>query len=489
MEPVSDREGSQGFVRSQLDEILAREITAFIDVDSDAAMISFNLATISCITIIVEREREIKQYADFPPERFDEESFTSELVDIGLDKDDYLETAVSSSLSTGYISNSDNGELKAEMPAFMMAGFLDSMFPGMQGLNLIAFVLQMNHEVNSGRKTLELAKQSFESTLKTRGVSVTKDHAAQIASEMAKGVQQAVSLQSKEISTQLKKENLNRLSRFIRTRKKRTGEYREKVKIKDVFDKGPSKAELEVEKQEIRKAEELARKAADLARQLAEKDEKIKEAEEAAHELAQQFKLFEEKEKALELAREEAKIAKRKAMQLEAREAEMAEKEARLKALEEEIRQKEAQAQRQEQERQKVAEEQKEAGLPGDDDDIESRIAAFEQELAMPCPLCANGKVEEKTTEKGKVFFTCNQKGCRFVSWDKPYHFECPLCKNPFLTEIEMPAGEKGLKCPRASCSYTQKNMLNPKQNMAAAAEAAKPKKKKKKIVRRRKRR
>jgi len=482
MEPVPGSESSQEFVRGQLDEILAREITSFIDVDSDAAMISFNLATISCITIIVEREREIKQYADFPPERYNKESFTSELVDIGLDKDDYLEAAISSSLSTGYIRSGDDGELKAEMPAFMMAGFLDSMFPGMQGMNLIAFVLQMNHEVNSGRKTLELAKQSFETTLKTRGVAVTKDHAEKRASEMAEGVQQAVSVQSREVSTQLKKENLDRLSKLIKTRKKR-GEYREKFKVQDVFDKGPTKEELEAEKKEIQQAEETARKAADLARQLAEKDGKIKEAEESARELAQQLKDLEEKEKALASAREEARIAKEKAAALEAREAEMAEKEARLRVLEEQIRQKEEQTRMQDEEQKTAQKEQ----LPGDDDDIESRIAAFEQELAMPCPLCAQGKVEEKTTEKGKSFFSCNQRDCRFVSWDKPYHFECPLCKNPFLTQMDV-QGEKGLKCPRASCSYTQNNLLEPKQHMAAAAEAAKPKKKKK-IVRRRKRR
>ncbi len=483
MEPVPGGEGSQEFVRSQLDEILAREITAFIDVDSDAAMMSFNLATISCITLIVEREREIKQYPDFPPERYHRESFISELVDIGLDKDDYLEAAIASSLSSGYIGSRENGELKAQMPAFMMAGFLDSMFPGMQGLNLIAFVLQMNHEVNSGRKTPELAKQRFETSLKTREVAVTKDHAEKRASEMAEGVQQAVSVQSREVSTQLKKENLDRLSKLIKTRKKR-GEYREKFKVQDVFDKGPTKEELEAEKKEIQQAEETARKAADLARQLAEKDGKIKEAEESARELAQQLKELEEKEKALESAREEARIAKEKAAALEAREAEMAEKEARLRALEEQIRQKEEQTRMQDEEQKTVQKEQ----LPGDDDDIESRIAAFEQELAMPCPLCAQGKVEEKTTEKGKSFYSCDQRDCRFVSWDKPYHFECPLCKNPYLIEFTTPSGTPGLKCPRASCTYSQENLQPPVQHMAATA-AAEAAPKKKKLVRRVKRR
>lgn len=481
MESTFASDDNQAYVRSQMDEILAREITSFIDVDSDMAMMSFNLASISCVTIIVEREREIKQYADFPPERYNKESFVSELVDIGLAEDEYLIQAVNSCFKFAYISSDDKGDLKAEMPAFMMAGFLDSMFPGMQGMNLIAFVLQMHDEVNSGRKTLELAKDSFESSLKTRGVAVTKDRATERATEMASGVQTVATEQSRKISTKLKKENLNRLSKAIKTRKKRGGEFQEKVKIQDVFDKGPSPEELEAQRLEIQKQEEAAKKAAELARELAEKDEKIKEAEEAAQDLAAQLKALDEKEAALASAREEARAAKEKAEALEAKAAEMAEKEARLREMEEKVRQMEEAAKQREEER-------KRGEQTGADDDIESRIAAFETELSMPCPLCKTGEIEEKVTEKGKAFFSCNQSDCRFVSWDKPYHFQCPLCKNPFLTELALPDGGKGLKCPRAACSYTQNDLLEPSQHMAVEAEAAKPKKKKK-LVRRKKRR
>jgi len=471
----SGNEMDPSFVTMQLDEILTREITSFIDVDSDAAMMSFNLATISCITIIVEREREIRQYADFPPERFVLDSFTSELVDIGLERDDYLETAIRTCLKGGYISEAENGDFKAEMASFMMAGFLDSMFPGMQGMNLIAFVLQMNDEVTSGRKTLELAKQSFESTLKSRGVSVSRDHAEKRASEMASGAQKATA-QAKEISQKLKKlkkENINRLSTLMKTRRKRSGEYTEKLQVTDVFDKGPSKEEIAAQKAAMERAEEIARKEADLARQLAEKDEQIKQAEEAAKKAAQQLKELEERELALKAAQEKAEA-------FAAREAQMAEREARLNALEEKFQQQEEAQARQEQKT--IVQEEKFKT----EDDIESRIAAFERELAMPCPLCGKGEIVEKTTEKGKQFFSCTKLDCRFVSWDKPYHFECPLCKNPFLIEMQATGDIKGLKCPRAACSYTQNNLIDPKQNMASTAAGLQPKKKRRVVRRKR---
>lgn len=475
----SGNEMDLSFVTMQLDEILTREITSFIDVDSDAAMMSFNLATISCITIIVEREREIRQYADFPPERFMLKSFTSELVDIGLERDDYLETAIANCLKGGYISENENGDFKAEMASFMMAGFLDSMFPGMQGMNLIAFVLQMNDEVTSGRKTLAFAKQSFESTLKSRGVAVSRDHAEKRASDMASGVQKATG-KTKEISQKLKKlkkENINRLSTLMKTRRKRSGEYTEKLQVKDVFDKGPSKEEIAAQKAALERAEEITKKEAELSRQLAEKDEQIKQAEDAAKKAAQQLKELEERELALKAAQEKADA-------FAAREAQMAEREARLNALEVKFQQQEEAQARQEKE--PIAPPVQVEKIKIEEEDIESRIAAFERELAMPCPLCDKGEVVEKTTEKGKQFFSCTKSDCRFVSWDKPYHFECPLCKNPFLIEIQATVDIKGLKCPRAACSYTQNNLIDPKQNMASAASSLQPKKKRRVVRRKR---
>jgi ssDNA-binding Zn-finger/Zn-ribbon topoisomerase 1 len=480
MDEKHDQELDPGFVRDQLDEILAQEITALLDIDSKSAMLSFNLASIACITLIVEREREIRQYPESPPERYTKESFIHELTEIGLERDMILEKAVLLVLNNGYISIDTKGLLKAEMPSFMMMGFLDNMFPGMPGMNLIGFVLQINEEVNSGRKTLELARESFKATLKTRGVLVTKDTAEKKAAEIAAGIG-AMPGQTREIALKLKQDNLDRLSKLIKTRRKRSMDSAGQLHIKDVFDKGPSREELEAEK-----AEEEARKAAAFARELAEKEEKIKQAEAAAKEAAKQLEELEQREKELIQAREEAERAKQKAAELEAREAEMAEKEARLKALEEKLKQEEEKRHIEEEKaaESKEAEETEEDALS--DEDIESRIAAFESDLTMPCPLCKQGEIVSKTTEKGKEFFTCTSPGCRFVSWDKPYHIECPLCKNPFLTEIVVPTGEKGLKCPRASCSYRQNNLSDPKLNMAQTVAGSYPKKIKK-VIRRKK--
>ncbi len=46
----------------------------------------------------------------------------------------------------------------------------------------------------------------------------------------------------------------------------------------------------------------------------------------------------------------------------------------------------------------------------------------------MPCPKC-EGKIIEKKTRKGKIFYGCNNyPKCDFASWDKPLSKPCPEC-------------------------------------------------------------
>jgi hypothetical protein len=117
------------------------------------------------------------------------------------------------------------------------------------------------------------------------------------------------------------------------------------------------------------------------------------------------------------------------------------------------------------------------------EDLIEQKIRQFEEELAMPCPICGLGKVLSDTTEKGKTYYHCSDENCRLISWGKPYNMACPVCKNPFLIEAPEPDGQIGLKCPRATCMYRKKNALS-----VLSGEEAAPEKRKKVAVVRKKR-
>lgn len=66
----------------------------------------------------------------------------------------------------------------------------------------------------------------------------------------------------------------------------------------------------------------------------------------------------------------------------------------------------------------------------------------------MDCPLC-DGKIVEKPTRRGKVFYGCNHyPKCKFASWDKPTGEMCPECGKYLIEKKDK------IKC--SECDYTQ---------------------------------
>ena len=71
-----------------------------------------------------------------------------------------------------------------------------------------------------------------------------------------------------------------------------------------------------------------------------------------------------------------------------------------------------------------------------------------EEKEIMDCPNC-EGKIVEKTSKRGKVFYGCNNfPKCKTASWDKPTGHLCPECKS-LLVE-----SKTGIKC--SSCDYKE---------------------------------
>lgn len=90
------------------------------------------------------------------------------------------------------------------------------------------------------------------------------------------------------------------------------------------------------------------------------------------------------------------------------------------------------------------------------DDDIAARIAAFEKQLSLVCPICKANSLKEEKTAAGKLFYSCASPSCNFISWGRPHLMACPRCKNAFMVEVEDNAGKLFLKCPRATCQHRQ---------------------------------
>lgn len=64
----------------------------------------------------------------------------------------------------------------------------------------------------------------------------------------------------------------------------------------------------------------------------------------------------------------------------------------------------------------------------------------------MPCPKCG-GKIVEKKTKKGKIFYGCNNyPKCKLATWDKPTGELCPKCGGVLLENKD------NIKC--MECNY-----------------------------------
>ncbi len=70
-----------------------------------------------------------------------------------------------------------------------------------------------------------------------------------------------------------------------------------------------------------------------------------------------------------------------------------------------------------------------------------------EEVIIMKCPNCQDGKIVEKKTRRGKIFYGCNNyPKCKTATWDKPTGELCPNCKS-ILVE-----SKTGIKC--SNCDY-----------------------------------
>ncbi|UJF35333.1 type I DNA topoisomerase [Paenibacillus hexagrammi] len=56
------------------------------------------------------------------------------------------------------------------------------------------------------------------------------------------------------------------------------------------------------------------------------------------------------------------------------------------------------------------------------------------KDIGVTCPTCHEGKIVERRSKKGRVFYGCDRyPECDFVSWDKPVSKPCPQCSSMLI--------------------------------------------------------
>lgn len=384
-------------IRDQFNQLLIRHYERLTGSKNAAGGLPLNLDNIGCFILFGGRELEMADYTSDVSERYTMAEFLAEIKDAGIPDDEHFQATLRELAEKKYIDHRPDGHIYGYMDCKETARILNRILPKMQGISLLAYIWQTIAEVLSGRTDLKSALSRFDQTLSNHGVVPPKPKIPVITSSPK---------QRPEPPREERKEyGINRRgSRIIR-------DY--------VISETPVKAAPVVEEPEFSATcEEIVRDAEP------SKEEVSVEASEDSPAVEQ--KIAEQERAIADVEKEKQAVSQEVAVSVAAEEPS-------------EI----------------SAESNAEENDQGDDE-IARKIAAFEKELALVCPVCKTGILQEKATAAGKMFYACESKTCNFISWGKPHNIPCVRCKNPFLIEVTDTAGQIILRCPRATCQHRQ---------------------------------
>lgn len=506
--------------RTLFDRTLERHIERLVGVPYGISGLPLNLTTISCLVLLTEQiSNEIESFSA-PSERYSLASFNAELAEIGLDPTIDPASTIQDMIQKGYIDIDDEGKLTVQKPTLSMAQLLDRIFPKMPGMNLVAYLIQTQDEVASGRKDPAFAINQFDETLQIQGVTLkqesrpgdgkpapglvnekrptpVKDHRASMPNTDARRFREKIrsehdmaSRNSPRPSSGSKILSSSGSGAHMAVREIRFSDLISRSNTGNVSpQKLPDESSPEEDRTETEKVE-----AASLEKTLpestgphgvqpegidtgSESNERqgFSEATPAAGE-PDAYALVDEKHA---VSSDETASASPSDDPIETGSGTLG------------IGSNPGNGPASEPATATVSEIN---GTVYAEEAIERHIAEFEDDLALQCPLCKSATIKEEQTSTGKIYYKCPDRKCNFISWGKPYHLVCPRCQNPFLIETTDRDDTLILKCPRATCNHRQNTALSGEEATSktlsspldSVSTSLKPKRPRRRVVRRR---
>ncbi len=444
MDGNSHQGASADHVLEGLDRSLSSHLERLTGTSLGINGLPLGVLSVACIVLLVERTGKDGQGSS--ARALDREGIRSELREMGLEVPGALEETLDRMAGCGYMEEGPDGDILAGKPAVSMARLLDHAFPGMPGMNLVAYIAQTMEEALSGRKTPEEAEGQLEQMFRLHGVSLKQAAGRGKPAGPARG-------------------NEKPLGRPGPT-KSRAGlagpgprpvlgaELRDFLARREAEDEDPGEdsPEIEPEPREVDPQPEAPPEphhariepvVEDAAGSGEEQGQPEKEPEEALPEERPEQKPGGELQETGPPVPETAPLEQDRELP-ETASGEQTPGHGPLpdpRPADEPLEQETL---------------RKKAGSDAvtADTEVEERVAALGEQLSMECPLCRKNFVETRTTATGRTYYMCPDKECMFISWGRPHHLTCPRCGNPFLVEAGSGEVDQGLKCPRATCGY-----------------------------------
>ncbi len=455
MENPKSGQGSVGHsMLDVLDRTLLNHLERITGTREGILGLPMDLVTVACIVLMAERAANPEDLRG--RERYYSQlEFQQELAEMGLADDQRLQGTLDSMVGKGYLEIDPQGGVKPGKPAISMARLLDHAFPGMPGMNLVAYFVQTLDEVESGRKGAKDATMQLDQMLRRHGAASFR--------RASKGARPGTILSTRKTA---------KPAPNIPSRPQRPTRLRIPDEMRFPAPETPSPPEKSLTDAAPTLEEEgLTSETGVFNNDFSRRMETLGLTEHAAEEESPASDLPEIHEEtggmeavpgietsASDLPSEEKTddITLPPKGKTELEDYESPPELSLEREGETAVHEQEKQPQNIEPDPETLPSgpEGGEATPTGPEDSIDERVAAFEEELAMQCPVCRKAPIEARETAKGRIYYKCADEKCMFISWGRPHHVVCPLCGNPFLVESSSGEGPTILKCPRATCRY-----------------------------------
>lgn len=431
------------------DQTLRDHIERLIGTRYGIGGLELGVVSIASLIFVSEQAKNEAGGSTSSDERYTLEGLEQELSELGIEWKQDISRALCEIQEKGYVKMGPDGRLAAEKPALTMTQLLDRVFPGMPGLTLVAYFIQTIDEVRQGRKDLLSGISQFDQTLRLRSAPHRKARPLQ---EETTGRPSSPQISQKEsgskrpspADTQHALESGMPHRMILSSELNGAGVEVRKVEVEDLFAMG----------------DQLDRT---LETRLTEPSEGLEgllthggdeETQEPGDAVAPSPETPPVPEMAYPEPAQTHNLALEASERTPAPEKKIPPREADLDADPEESKPEASFSDHV----QAPATEYSSDPHAGAEQAIEKMVAAFEEQLAMQCPVCKAGRVEIHKTATDKTYYKCSENSCIFVSWGKPYHLPCPSCHNPFLVEATDREGRLILRCPRATCRHSQRH-------------------------------